>query len=131
MSFSTFQLVLDFIQIFFTLIAFIGGPGIFLSIFLYITFPKKVKEDFFQTHPDPSARIGYDSYKGEVAFPFLVSLVLFSSFYKKKMSPHFDFRSKLSKAKIRLFYLNLIMISAGIFGLVFGVITMLISAAIQ
>jgi hypothetical protein len=131
MSLAEVDKILFFIGLFFTFFALVGVMGIPLTLYLYITFPKIIKEEFFQTHPDHSARVGYDSYMGETIFPFVVSLILFIPHYKKKLAPLYDFRSKLSKTKRRLFYINLLMASAGIFGLFFGIITMLIAKAVN
>jgi hypothetical protein len=104
LSMDSIGIIFTYLAISFGLICFFTGIiGLPLSIILYITFPKKIKEEFLETSPDKTARWGYDSYLAYYIFPTIISLVTVSDFYKKKVSNHYNFKEKLSKRRLSFF----------------------------
>jgi hypothetical protein len=122
LSIDNIEIILTYIGIFFGIVCFFSGMiGVPLSIILYITFPKKIKEEFFETNPDKTARWGFDSYMAYYAFPGMVSMVTVVKAWKKVYSNHYDFKEKLSRRRISFFrfhfYIAAVALTSGIIGI--------------
>jgi hypothetical protein len=102
--------------------------GVPLSIILYITFPKKIKEEFFETSPDKTVRWAWDSYMAYYAFPGMVSMVTVVKAFKKVYSNHYDFNEKLSKTRLIFFRFHFYIATTALFS---GVLTGILMSIIK
>jgi hypothetical protein len=119
LNMDSIGLIFTYLAIFFGLLfIFTAMIGIPLSIILYLTFPKKIKEEFFETSPDKTIRWAWDSYMAYYAFPGMVSMVTVVKTWKKVYSNHYDFKEKLSKRRLSFFrfyfYITAISIASGV-----------------
>jgi hypothetical protein len=115
MNLNEIRVIIDYSAIFFGLIFFFSGmAGVFLSILLYVTFPKKIKEEFFETSPDKTIRWAWDSYMAYYAFPGMVSMVTVVKAWKNVYSNHYDFKEKLSKRRLSFFRFHFFLTAIGL-----------------
>jgi hypothetical protein len=132
MNLNEIRIILDYLVIFFGfLFVFIGMIGVFSSIFLYITFPKKLKEEFFETSPDKTIRWAWDSYMAYYAFPGMVSMVTVMKMAKKVYSNHYDFNEKLSKRRLLFFRFHFYILVVGSISFFLGLLFLGIFEALE
>jgi hypothetical protein len=132
MSFNNIEIYIYFPLMFFGwLFAFTGLIGSLLSIILYITFPKKIKEEFFETSPDKTVRWGYDSYLAYYMFPWMVSMVTVIGPYKKVFSHHYDFKEKLSKRRLSFFRFHFFIVATGLVSFLLTMLFIVIAEVLE